>query len=208
MSDDVPMPETPAERAEAQAIRRRWITLGEGVAVAAVIISGLTFWLNYSDKRSAEAEKQAEKASETAAATRVTLKGSPASDGRMLRLSDSNAAIQEISVRFPAALGISAKESAVEPGIEAGWFDSSLLAMTDGGVDERTGKLPVLITASWWDGDSRHSDTALYDVVWRTKGRMLQGRTLTLRGITLRQRVKGDGKAELEAAWAKEKPRA
>src|SRR5262249_30688604 len=122
-------------------------------------------------------------------------------------LADRNAAVQEIEVRFPAALGISGKESSAEPAIEAGWFDSELLDLTDGGPDERTGKLPMLITATWWDGDRQLSDSAIYDVVWRTEGRTLQGRTLTLRGITLRQRVKGDGKAALEAAWAKEKPR-
>lgn len=206
MSDEVPIPETRAERAEARAIRRRWVTLGETVAIAAVVISGLTFWMNYSDKRSAEAERQAEKASESAAAARVMLTGTPARDGRALKVSDREVSVQEIRVRFPAPLGISAKESSVEPGIEADWFGAKLLDLTDNGADERTGKLPALITASWWDGDSRHSDTALYDIVWRTEGRMLQGRALTLRGITLRQRIKGDGKAELEAAWKREQP--
>lgn len=207
MSDDVPLPETPAERAENRAIRRRWITLGETVAIAAVVISGLTFWMNYSDKREAETEKQAEKATETAAASRVTLKGARAHDGAELKVTDNIAAVQEISVRFPAALGISVKESAPDPSIEAGWFDERILDMTDGGADERQGKLPVLITATWWDDDRRLSDSAIYDVLWHTDGRVLRGRTLTLRGMTLRQRVAGDGKAELEAAWAKERPR-
>lgn len=212
MSDDlppIPEPETPAAveaRAEAQAIRRRWITLGELVAIAAVVISGLTFWSNYSDRREAAAEEKAEKASEKKAAARVTLTASPASGGSALVLRDAKQAVQSIRVIFPSALGISAKESNLEPRIDAGWFDGKLLDLTDDGPDEREGSLPVLITAQWWDEDSQHSDTALYDIIWRTEGRVLQGRKLKLKGVVLKRRIKGDGTAELDTAWARAKP--
>ena len=44
-------PETPQQQAaEAAAIRRRWITLGEVLAVAAVLISALTFWNSYQER--------------------------------------------------------------------------------------------------------------------------------------------------------------
>ena len=52
--------QTPAQ-AEAAAIRRRWITLGEILAVVAVMISGLTFWNSYSERTASEAERAAEK---------------------------------------------------------------------------------------------------------------------------------------------------
>ena len=42
--------------------RLRWITLGETVAIAAVAISGLTFWNSYQDRRDARAEKAVEAA--------------------------------------------------------------------------------------------------------------------------------------------------
>jgi len=56
------MTDTPAEKAEAAAIRRRWVTLGEFVAVAGLIISALALWSSYTDRRADQAEKQIEKA--------------------------------------------------------------------------------------------------------------------------------------------------
>src|SRR3546814_20351205 len=61
--------QTKAQAAEAAAIRRRWITLGEIVAVAALIISGLTFWNSYSERTASEAERAAEKAAAAEAET-------------------------------------------------------------------------------------------------------------------------------------------
>lgn len=207
LADPIPEPEIPAaERAEERAIRRRWITLGEIVAIAAVAISGLTFWSNYSDRKASEAERHAERAEAREAEAHVTLTGTPASGGHALAIGDSRQKIQGIKVRFPAALGIGSKESLLEPKIEARWFAGKLLDMTDGGPDKRDGTMPVLITADWWDGDQHLDETALYDIVWHTEGRVLQGRELKLKGIALRRRLKGDGPAQLDAAWARAKP--
>ena len=75
-------PETPQQRAEAAAIRRRWITLGEILAVAAVVISGLTFWNSYQERSSAEAEKAAAKQAKSQKAQTLILSAS--TDGRVL----------------------------------------------------------------------------------------------------------------------------
>ena len=48
------MSDTPSERAEAAATRRRWITLAEVVAVAGVLIGALTLYTNWSDRRADE----------------------------------------------------------------------------------------------------------------------------------------------------------
>ena len=56
-----------ARAKETAAIRRRWITLGEGIAVLAVTISALTLYINWSDKQETRAEKAAEKTAEKAA---------------------------------------------------------------------------------------------------------------------------------------------
>lgn len=208
MSDNpIPEPEIPAaERAEERAIRRRWITLGEIVAIAAVAISALTFWSNYSERKSDDAERRAEKASAAEAKATVTLTGTPADDGKTLKLAAGGQDIQGVRVRFPAALALSPQESLVEPRIEAKWFSAKLLDMTDGGPDTREGKLPVLITADWWDGERHLSETALYDIVWKTEGRVLRGRELTLKGLVLRRRMRADGPAQLDAAWTRAKP--
>ena len=47
---------TPLERAEAARVRRRWINLGELVAVLALVISALTLWNSYRERTTNEAE--------------------------------------------------------------------------------------------------------------------------------------------------------
>jgi hypothetical protein len=206
MSDEPAVPPTPTEKAEAAAIRRRWITLGEVVAVTAVIISGLTFWNSWSERQDAAAERQAERAADTkekAVSSAVLLTGAAEDDGASLALSDPAHRIQQIVVRFPKALGVSPQTSVLEPQIEADWIAAPMLKLTDGGADRREGRLPVAITASYWDADVQRTSTAIYDLVWRTEPRTLQGRTLKLRGVILRERVTGDGQARIDGMWTK-----
>lgn len=209
MSDEpTPAEETAAEqavaKAEAAATRRRWITLGEIVAVTAVVISGLTFWNSWSERQDAAAERAAERAaekSEKAASSAVLLTGTPEDDGETLALSDPAHRIQQVEVRFPKALGVSPQTSVLEPQIEAEWIAARMLELTDGGADRRDGRLPVAITASYWDANVQRTSTAIYDLVWRTEPRTLQGRVFKLRGVILRERVKGDGQARIDAMW-------
>jgi hypothetical protein len=209
MSDEpTPAEEAAAEqavaKAEAAATRRRWVTLGEVVAVAAVVISGLTFWNSWSERQDAAAERQAERAAESrekVASSAVLLTGTPQDDGATLALADPAHRIQQIEVRFPKALGVSPQTSVLEPEIEAAWIAAPLLKLTDGGADRREGRLPVAITASYWDGDAERRSTAIYDLVWRTEPRTLQGRALKLRGVMLRERVTGDGQARIDGMW-------
>lgn len=209
MSEEpTPAQETAAEqavaKAEAAATRRRWITLGEIVAVTAVVISGLTFWNSWSERQDATAERQAERAAESkekAASSAVLLTGSAEDDGAILTLSDPAHRIQQIEMRFPKALGVSPQTSVLEPQIEAEWIAAPMLRLTDGGADRREGRLPVAITASYWDADVQRTSTAIYDLVWRTEPRTLQGRTFKLRGVILRERVSGNGQERIDAMW-------
>jgi hypothetical protein len=218
MSDETPVPPIPepepviqsaaqqaVDRAEAAATRRRWVTLAEVVGVAGLIIAALSLWMSWSDRRADEQEKQAEKASESKARTLVLLTATPEHGGARLALKDEAHAIQSIDVRFPAALGVSAQTSVLEPHIQSDWFADAILKATDGGPDAREGRLPVLITSSYWDADKQRSDSAIYDVVWQTEGRVLRGRTLRLKGVVLRERTSQP--ARLEAIWAREKPK-
>lgn len=83
--------QTPAQAAEAAAIRRRWITLGEVLAVAAVAISGLTFWNSYQERTRAEAERAAEKAEAASKAATLVLRAERADGGERLRLASVDA---------------------------------------------------------------------------------------------------------------------
>lgn len=215
MNDEIPTPapdptienaaQQAVERAEAAATRRRWITLAEVVGIAGLIIAALSLWMSWSDRRADEQERQVEKASETKARTLVLLAATPEHDGARLALKDEAHPIQSIDVRFPAALGIGARTSVLEPRIEAGWFADAILKATDKGPDVQQGRVPVLITSSYWDADQRRSDSAIYDIVWQTEGRVLRGRALRLKGVMLRERTTLP--ARLDALWAREKPR-
>jgi len=50
---------------------------------------------------------------------------------------------------------VDAQTGLSSPQIDANWFERALLKVTDKGADDRQGRLPVLITATWWDGDTR-----------------------------------------------------
>ncbi|WP_260599103.1 hypothetical protein [Sphingomonas endolithica] len=207
MSDRSPPPSSDTvtaavDRAEAAATRRRWVTLAELVGVAGLVIAALGLWMNWSERRADDAIKQAERVSEVKVRTLVKLKAS--GSGKALTLADAGHDVQSIDIAFPKPLAIAAQTD-IEPKIDAGWFDDALLKMTDGGPDDRTGRLPVIITAHYWDADVARQDKAIYDITWETKGRVLQGRELKLTGIKLRDRAATP--ARLEAVWAREKPK-
>lgn len=198
------MSDTPSERREAAATRRRWVTLAEAVAVAGVLIAGLTLWNNWSDRRATAADKAVAAQSASKARSRIALTATVEDGGRRLALRDPAHDLQDAAIIFPAALGVSEQRPAGDAVIDADWFANALLKVTDGGADDREGRLPVLVRVTYLDGDAVRTATSLYDVVWRTEGRLLRGRTVKLEGLRVRSR--SGSTTALNAAWAKEKP--
>lgn len=190
------------ESAEQKATRRRWINLAELVAVAGVLIAALSLWLTWSDRRESAADKAA--SAVAAAQERGRLELTAASAGDTLRLTDARHDLTDVTITFPTALGLAPQRPSGEPVIEARPFAETMLKLTDGGADDRSGRLPVLVTARYIDGDVTRTARGIYDVVWRTEGRLLRGRALALTGLRLRQR--GGDQAALDAAWMREKP--
>lgn len=216
MSEETPAPEPPtaAERAEQRAIRRRWITIGELVAVAGLVIAALTFWNSWEERKDAAAERQTEKMADQAKAKakshRVSLIATGADSKGIDFKAQDGCALQSTDIRFPKELGVSPKTTAITHRIEADWVSGSLLRMTDGGADKQEGRLPVLIEARCTDEDGDRSEAAIYDVLWRTEpGGIIGigGRSLRLGGLIRRQSVSGDGQPTLDAAWNREKPK-
>lgn len=200
MTEPTPSPsaETPAERAEKAAIRRRWIGLAELVGVAALLVSVVGLWLSWSDRQA----DQADKAKTSAEASLVTFTAS--GSGNTLNLNDDAHRIQEIAVTFPPSLGVDDQTGVSPPKIELAGLDKALRAATDGGPDKRSGRLPVLVTATWWDGDTKRTDKAIYQVRWKTWGRLGRDRGVALEGASLAER--GGSPSRLDTLWAKEKP--
>ena len=197
--------DTPAEKAEARAIRRRWITIGEVVAVAGVLIAAISLWLGWSDRREDAAKAEAEKSAAARKAATATLIGKAEDKGARVDLSDpKQPALTSIDVAFPRALGIATQTAIVEPQIEAGWMKAPLLKLTDGGADAVRGRVPVLVTATIAEGDRPSIDRAIYDVVFATEGHTFSGRSLKLEGVVFRERVSGDATARLDSLWATE----
>lgn len=190
--------ETPAERQEAAATRRRWVTLAEVLAVAGVVIAALGLYNSWSERRASEVEKVAAQTDEAHARRRVDLTATVADSGQTLELKDATHDITDLRIVFPRKLGVPA-QTPVEPTVDAGWFDDAILKATDGGADDRTGRLPVLVTARYLDGDAQRSATAIYDIVWRTEGRLLRGRTLKMEGFRIRER--GGSQARIDGMW-------
>lgn len=193
------MTDTPAERREAAATRRRWITLAEIVAVAGVLIGAAGLWINWSDRRADEARTTAAAQSEARDRARLDVTGE-VRDGRTILLKDERHDIQSARFVFPAILGVAPQAPAGDPVIDADWLEEALLKATDGGADEKSGRLPVLATLRYWDGDRARETTAIYDIVWSTHGRALRSRALTLDGLKLRQQ--GGSAAALTRLWS------
>ncbi len=192
------------ERAAAAETRRRWVSLAELVGVAGLIIAAISLWMSWADRRADVAEKQAEQVNASKARTLVTITATLSKDGTSMTLADPAHPLKDVEVTFPQALGIKPQTGLLGPKIESSWFGSALLELSD---KVHQGRLPVILTATWWDGDVKRTDRAIYEIGWvagkPTLG-ILGGRELHMRGLMLSDR--NATPARLEAAWARLKP--
>ena len=212
MDNPEPSPKSDARAAEAAAIRRRWITLGETVAILAVLISALTLWLNWSELRGDEAARTAQRHDAASKAATLTLSAARADKGARLDLKPTVAdqSVQSQTIRFPSALGVAPVETTGEPRIEATWFDAALKRAREkaGLPDDSRGdeRLPVIIETRFLADGAAHSDRALYDVGYTIHGEFLSGHTLALRGLSLVRRLDDDGTSVLDGRWKRMAP--
>jgi hypothetical protein len=200
--------QTPEERREAAAIRRRWITLGEVLAVVGVVISGLALWNSYSERSADEAVRSAERAKASAVSHILLLKASGGGKQLALAAHDPAQAIQSQTLVFPSALGVAAVETVIEPRIEAGWIRQAVKRARD--VEEKEkrpagdARIPVAITTRFASGGESLTDTAIYDVGYKADGGgLLGGLDVDLRGLSLVERVRpATARKRLDALWA------
>jgi len=179
--------------------RRRWLTIAEIVAVAGVVIAGLSLWNNWQDRRDASATKAAERIAGAQERRRYDVQGAPTSGGDAILLAMDDAhPLTDIRVTFPAALGAGTHD-VVDRRIPLDWFAEPLRKATDGGPDDATGRVPVLIRYTYLVDDRPLAKQAIYDLVWRSHGRALRGRGFELVDFRLRQA--GGGQARLDAMW-------
>lgn len=199
--------ETAEERREKAAIRRRWITLGEVLAVIGILISAAALWNSYAERRGNEAERNAEKAEKGAVSRVLVLKASGGGKSLTLEPRDPEQNIRSQTILFPSPLGTKVDEL-VQPRIEADWVKQAVKKAHDLGRKEARGpgdaRMPIAITTRFDNGSASLTDTAIYDVGYKESGGGLFGGTsVTLRGLSLVERVSpGKAQARLDGLWA------
>lgn len=204
------MAETPREREEAARVRRRWLNLGEAIALIAVLISGLTLWNSWRERQNAEAEHAVQSAQSAKKATTLILKAMPDKDGGMLALAPraDEQAIQSQTIHFPSTLGVSAAETSSDARIEKGWFENGLIrARRAAGAEAAPGdaRLPVVIETHYLAEGDAQVDRAIYEIGYVTSHSLIGGTDVHLRGLSRTGSVTSEqaGQKKIDAIWAR-----
>ena len=190
-------------------MRRRWLTLGELLAIAGVVISALALWNSYRERTAGEAKQTAETVASQRKAATLVLKAVADKDGRTLALSPraEEQAIQGQTIRFPAALGLQPVETSSDARIERGWLDEALVkARKEAGAKPETAgdaRLPLLVTTTFLADGDPHVDRAVYQIGYRTEHGLLSGTTVRLRGLSREGAAASDvaGQKRIDALW-------
>jgi hypothetical protein len=196
---------TPAERKEAAAIRRRWITLGEVLAVIGVLISGLALWNSWSERSAAETERAADKAKQANVSRILLLKSSGGGKRLALAAHDPAQAIQSQTLVFPSAFGLGTFDT-TEPRIEAEWVKGAIKKANEkDGKARGDARIPVAIATRFVADGRSFTDTALYDVGYKeSDGGLFEGKDVELKGLSLIGRTTaGKAQGQLDALWAR-----
>jgi hypothetical protein len=202
------MTETPQEREEKARVRRRWLTLGEILAIGAVAISGLTLWNSYAERKANEAEHASESAQSAKKAIVMTLRASTDKIGKTLVLTPraDSQVIQSQTILFPSPLELSAAETSGDGRIERGWLDGALVkARRASGVEDKLGdaRLPVVIETHYLaDGDPQ-IDRAVFELGYATTHSLLGGTEVHLRGLSRIGATPSQaaGQKQIDALW-------
>jgi len=200
--------ETPEERKEAAAIRRRWITLGEILAVIGVLISALALWNSWSERSAAEKERAAAKAEQANVSRHLLLKSSGGGKRLALAAHDPDQAIQSQRLIFPSVFELGAFDT-TEPRIEAEWVKRARKKAQK--KDEKVrgdSRIPVAITTSFVADGRTFTDTALYDIGYKASdGGVFEGSEVELKGLSLIERTTAaKAQRRLDSLWAGRAP--
>lgn len=159
--------------------RLRWVTLGEAVAISALIVSAAGLWLSW---KTIGEDKGPTEVVEKRQSVPLALRGKTSDDGRTLEISpvESSHALQSLDV-------IVAGSSAIEAGSD-GQLDASDLesALGDKAEDGKgTHRVRVRIASKYVEAGADKSATGSYVISYRWEGGgLLGGRSLRFSGLT------------------------
>jgi hypothetical protein len=166
---------TKSSEAEAQRRSRlRWITLGEAIAIAALLLSGLGLWHEWNRR------EEAKVVIEKPVSIPLTLRGRVTDDGRRLEIQpvEDGHALQSLT--------ITAVNLKIELGSDGELSSSDLedaLGKPDGGGDRQ--RLRVRIAARYVEAGADKTATGSYVLTYKWEdGGLLGGKSLRLVGLS------------------------
>jgi len=168
-------PQTEAQRRA----RLRWVTLGEAIAIAALIVSAAGVWISW---KSGDENKGPTTVVEKRQAIPLALRGKPVEDGRTMEISpaESSHALQSLNI-------IVAGASAIDVGSDGELSASDLeSALGDKAPDGKgSQRVRVRVDAKYVDGGQDKTSTGDYVISYRWEGGgLLGGRSLRLTGFS------------------------
>ncbi|MEJ2815277.1 hypothetical protein [Caulobacter sp. CCG-8] len=195
--------ETPSKR-----LPIRWLTLAEIVAVAALVITGLSFWDSHRERVREDRERSAAASERQAEARAAALKqtfvmtGQREDDGARVRLTSVNEGqvIQTQTVWFPPELRSDSVETTGNPRLEAAWIENGLRKHAG---KARTGRVPVGVLTVFIEDGVTKTDRAVYQLGYTIHPRTLRADKVELEGLSLARRgVSGDLQAAAGSLWS------
>jgi hypothetical protein len=178
----------------------RWLTLGEIVGVAAVVIAALGLWENHREHVEAVKEHAAEAAAGALKST-FLMTGAPDRDSNAIRLTPvhPDQVIQTQTVWFPSAIRSGSVETTGNPRLEARWIEDGLRQIAD---KAKEGRVPVGVQTVYIDDGVTKTDNAVYEIAYSVHPRFLLGDKVELEGLSLARRgVTGSLQGATNALW-------
>jgi len=195
------MTETPEART-----RRRWITMGEIIGIAALVISGLSYWDAHQGRIAPPKALAAAPVKEKPLVLTGTL--SVARDRIDLHPASADDVIQTQTVRFPASVRGDAVDTTGNARIEAVWFESGLRTALKGTrLHAGRHRLAVGIETSYVSGDATRTDRAVYDIGYTLHERLLRPDAVAIEGVSLVRRTGDDLQKQVDARFATQVPK-
>lgn len=172
------MSDTPNSDAARKA-RLRWVTLGEAIAIAALIISAAGVWISW---QGGDESKGPTTVVEKRQAVPLALRGKPIDEGRSLEISpvEDGHALQSLNV-------IVAGSSAIDVGSDGELSASDLeSALGDKAVDGKgTHRVNVRMDARYVEAGADKAARGSYVISYRWEGGgLLGGRSLRITGMS------------------------
>jgi len=160
---------------ESQRQRRRWITFGELIALAALIVSGLGVWINWKGSGNDKPTRIVEQRQSVP----LTLRGVRRDDGTRLEISpvESTHALESLTVRIAGA-------SPIAVGSDGGLDGSDVASALSAHQDEpknKTLSVKARIDARYVEAGKDRSSSGNYTIRYQWKGGgLFGGRSLHL----------------------------